>query len=522
MTDEFPGWDPPTLYDYPPPEFVEHILSLQPAPRSKVTGKPLWEKGIKLHGGQYGVLTEPFRFQMGSGGIRGGKSFSGGAKVDVDFSWRVGERGITDDLWWIIGPDYTQTTEEMLTLHRLLEGANVPHRFRATPGQQWEITFPGIDAMIQTKSGRDEATIAGKPVRGIVLCEADQTSQAVLDACQERVLETRGWVYMSGTFERAGTFFRKKAREWKRGTPGAFGVNYPLPTWENLVVFPGGRTDPEILLYESMVTPDKFWERYGGEARQPTGLKMRYANLEYHVKHRYPALKTSFDPELPVFLAIDPGSNHAYAVLAIQMFGNLAYVIDAVYRWGRTSQQLIDETANRPWAYKVDTAVMDIASKQRNANGEPVEEQWAAGWLARTGTTLNIYMNFVPLDQGYDLHLRALLNCWPEEHAKREFDPDNVQVRVTDPKGPRIMWDPEAARCVFGGLVDGRLYEGEYMLHAIPTRKDGTIPHDTVIDEDNDAIKAMNYFAYWAWRVTGETRITPQMYEPIPFEMVVE
>jgi len=163
---------------------------------------------------------------------------------------------------------------------------------------------------------------------------------------------------------------------------------------------------------------------------------------------------------------------------------------------------------------------MDFAARQRNANGPAVVEQWTAGWRKHVGQNLWVQTQPVPLAAGYDIHRRALLNSWPEEDANRAFNADGTRRVVVDHEGPRIMFAPEAAVPLFGGIVDGREYAGEYQLHRNRKNREGAVVGDDPIPIDDDAIKAINYGLYWHFGVTG-AKPKALGVESVPWEMSV-
>jgi hypothetical protein len=371
----------------------------------------------------------------------------------------------------------------------------------------------------------DVTKIASRAYRGMVLAEGAQLAADVYTNAKGRVLETGGWILIEGTFEGDGAWFYQIAEDWQ--APGAEGETFPLPSWENLVNFPGGRQDPKILAFEhgeSALPPDVFLEKMGGEARKRSDLVMRYADRSVHVRQRYPRLGYSFDPEQPVVLAIDPGIGHAYAVMACQFekprpeAALVTIVIDAVYRWGRTAEQVIEECAAKPWARNVSEAVMDFAGTQRRSEGPPNTVQWTMGWRQLCGMPLMIHANPVPLHAGYDVHKRCLLNSWDERDAQLMFNSDKKLTRVTNQDGPKLFISPDAAPCLFGGIVDGQRYLGEYNLHRNKKDRHGTITRDDPVDIDNDAIKALSYILYWRYGAFGD-RSQLIGFDTLPWEL---
>ena len=517
------------LADRWPEQFARHVFKQLPAPLGPdrvdpetgefVAGKKLWEHGLRLSPEQEAPMFCPARFVLDAGGIRSGKSLRPALKILLDFLWRVQVRGVVDDIWGVVADTYSMAEEEMNHLHRLLGELGIPHEFRNPQNSSWTITFPDVPAHVKTLTAADVTKIASKPYRGLVLAEANQASYDAFTAARGRVSQTRGWIYLSGTFESQtkGPWYAQLWEDWQK--EGAMGVSFSTPTWANRVVYPDGREEAEIKAAELDLPPDTFLEKYGGRPIKRSDLVMKYADERMHIAHRFPTLGRSYDPEKPVYLFSDPGTAHAYAVIAVQFWasdkngdlvtptrsttGNVCWAIDAVYRWGREVSSIVAECAAKPWSMNAEVAIMDVAARQRRAEGAPVVEQWANLWREHTGQHIWIQTQPVPLAAGYDIHRRALLNSWPEDAAQRHFNADKKLRQVTDPEGPRLMFSPEAAVPLFGGLVDGQRHAGEYNLHRNRKAPDGTIMSDDPIDRDNDAIKALNYGLFWYFGPAG-------------------
>ena len=494
------------LLHWPPLDYSEAILGGHPAPCHPETGEKLWDEGIRLHGAQQTIIASKSRYKQVCGGVRGGKSFIGAVSIYLDYLWRQ-RLGFEDDRWLVVANGYIQTEEEMNHLHRLLEEDGIPHFFSTPKQDSWKISFPHNAAEIQTKTSADVPKISSKAYRGIVIAEANQSVRDVYENCCERTSQTRGWVLLEGTFENALPWYARMQDEWKK--PGAEGETFELPSWDNLVNFPGGREDPEILLQESKTSPERFMERYGGRAGKRSDLVMRYADERFCVRERFPNFGTSFDPEGEVWLFGDPGGTHAYAIAAIQFEvdpvtkAETAWVFDTIYRWNTTAGQIIEECAARPWAKNVAGIVLDFAARQHNSSGAPNTEQWELIWPQKTGQRIAVFTQPVPLQLGYDVHKRALLNSWPEEVAQDTFNRDRLLRRVTDPSGNKLMFAPGAAPALWGGTVDNTFYQGEYALHRQRKNREGTQIGDDPIDADNDLIKALNYGLYAKWGPSG-------------------
>jgi len=111
-----------------------------------------------------------------------------------------------------------------------------------------------------------------------------------------------------------------------------------MPSWTNDVIFPGGRTDPEILDAEDDLTEDEFARQYGAEFVDRVGRVMQEWDDDIHLK------KLRYNPDWPLYLALDYGYTNDWVLLFIQVdaFDN-AYVIREK-RWKlRDTQQIAEE-----------------------------------------------------------------------------------------------------------------------------------------------------------------------------------
>lgn len=514
---------PRKLDDWMDPRFVDFNLKRFPAPKSPQTGLPVWEKGIRLHGAQERIVKEPWALKQLVGGVRFGKSFTPALMILLDILWRATEAKVTNELWGVVGDTYSMAQEEMKHIHRLCDDLGIPHTFSRVEKQPWSITFPHTQQEVVTLSASDITKIASRPYRAMVIAEANQTIRQTLTQAQLRVLETGGWVLLEGTLEQAdkGPWYAQLWREWQERD--SIGVSYSGPSWENQVVFPLGREDPRILAYEQEMLPGEFREKIAGEPSAPADAAVPEARKEFHVKERYPLLHCTYDPELPVELAVDPGSSHAYACLAIQSWGNEHYVFDAIYRWNRTSDMIVREAAERPWAKNVRAIIMDRAAKQRNTSGDPDIVVWRKQWPKLTGNPANVSTHYVPIGKGYNLHRRALLNAWPEAEAQRWFNQDGTLTSVTNPEGPKLYFSKTAAAPFFGGYVDGVNWGGEYLLHHNRRNREGIVTSPNPVALTDDAIKALNYWFYARYdpAANKQRRFEQDQYRPSGWGMAM-
>jgi hypothetical protein len=151
-------------------------------------------------------------------------------------------------------------------------------------------------------------------------------------------------------------------------------ISVSLPTWSNTKIFPGGRTDPEILKLEAMSTKEWFLERYGGVPCPPKGRVFDEFSMKIHTGT---GGMFEFDPSLPTLLWVDPGFASAYAVEVAQIHVDDVYLVDEIYEQGMITSDIIKIAQTRPWWSNVKGGAIDVAAKQHQGT-VPVADIWAS------------------------------------------------------------------------------------------------------------------------------------------------
>ena len=471
--------------------------------------------GIILYGEQINCVRLPFRFKVFGAGIRRGKSFTAALMVFLDLMWMmyrvtagIETRSYLGTRWAMVGPDYRQCRAEILFLIGMCHTFGLRIKPSTPLAGSWTIQFtdfPGF--LVETISSKDVTVLASYPYRGMVIAEAGKHPEGVYQAARERVNEDFGWVFLCGTFEEAkGPWYSQLARDWE--SPDSEGQSFFSASWENPVTYPEGENSPKIVAEKKIWPPEVFAERYGGRPQRPSRLVMKYADPAYQVRRRYELEGTSYDPSSPVYLGIDPGWTAACAILAVQRTGNDFWVIDIIYRWNRSIEQLVGGCVIRPWAANVTDAIVDVAGDSPAVEGDPFTKQWRREWKRRTGNRIQTHTNRVGVMDGYILHNRALLNTWPLDAANEKWNAlgDEPQDEVIQQNGPKLFYDPGCRAAAFGGIVDGQRYAGEYNLHKRRQNQDGTVTSNKPIDADNHLIKTVNYLLFYFLGVSGQKK----------------
>ena len=407
-------------------------------------------------GHEWGPEQEPIilcseREILGGGGERGGKSWVAAEYFNVRF-WE-------GDLYWIAGRDYDRCHQEFEYIAKAMIalGAVRPEDVHTPQNGQWHMKLD-TGATIKTWSLKDWLKVGSEAPDGIIIAEVAQITHTEYTRLTDRTAEKRGWVVGTGTFESSLGWFPEMWKLYQ--LPGQLGKSFSLPSWSNVHVYPGGINDPEIQRQKARHTADHFSERYGGVPCPPKGLVFPEFRYLIHVKEME-------IQDAPVYLWIDPGYDGAYAVEAIQIFGETVHIVDEVFEQGLVTEQIIDVVMQRPWWHLVAGGAADIYILQHQAM-PAVAEVWQS-----------------------KAHLS--LSCQKiEEAAGRERLHTFLTVNPIDHQ-PRLFINP---KCV-GILSEFGAAPNPFTKEAAPYKwkedRVGTIVGQQPEDKNNHAIKAVIY-----------------------------
>ena len=399
---------------------------------------------------QWDAHLSPHREVLVAGGERGGKS----KWLANDIFGSIFFLGAK--LVWLFGSDYQETSQEygycIENASRLgiLQSASKNYN----PG---EIKLT-IDCDIKTVSGTDVTKIGREAPDYIGACEAAKNDYITYLRLKARTAEKRAPLRLSGTFESSIGWYVERFNEGQ--SPNDSLKSISLPSWTNLVIFPGGREDPEIKRMEAELPEDLFMERFGGIPCPPTGLVFKEFRNTHHVR----------EVELfegPVYLWIDPGYAGAYAVEAVQISGDVVYVIDEIYERHKTTEEIIQIAQHKPWWPQVRGGAIDIAARQHQAMGS-VEEQW----LKQVGLVL--ISNRVEIEEGIERY-RTFLKINPITNEPNIFINPNCKGLISE----------------HGGCPNP--FTGHPGVYRYKLDKDSNVISEKPEDKNNHAIKAIIY-----------------------------
>jgi hypothetical protein len=395
------------------------------------------------------------RIKLLSGGEGAGKSLGAAFEVVAEFPFW--------DLVYIVAPKYEQAKKEFDYIKEaliLLGATNEGLISNPVKGQRSLKTVFGQQVItLSAEDGVDGITGTGASPDLVLLVECGKVSYDIFLACRGRVARSRGLLILSGTIESSNRWYPEFITRWQADNPeGA--KSFIVPTWDNLVLYPGGKQDDEIVRLEKTYPPDVFLERFGAVPCPPSGLVFREFSFIDHVK---PTPTNEEWNNAPIELAVDPGFAGAYAVLAIKWLGDSVQVFDEVYRQFTVAEDVIAECKQREWWSKVKGGVIDIAGRQHQGLPSHIEIWQAHGITLRSNT--------VSISDGILRHRTFLRNPFTGK--------------------PRLFHDPKCK----GTLAEYGRYKYREVI-------DGKPVSENPIDADNHAMKAL---AYWLYDRFGAT-----------------
>lgn len=277
--------------------------------------------GYEPHQGQIMVHRSNARHRVVDAGRRTGKSTLGGHELSVEALMTYSRREELRELgkrreFWIVGPEYSDAEKEFRILWndavRLGVPMDKPGSYNNTNSGEMVLSLWGGTFLVQAKSAKYPTTLVGEGLSGAILAEAAKLKPSVwIKFIRPTLADYRGWSLHSSTPEGRNWFYES----WRRGQDPAHPdwESWKLPSWINNIVFPLGRDDPEILDMAADMSEEKFKQEIGAEFTEYVGRVFKEFDEEFHVTD------VSYNPRLPLYLAMDAGWTNPFVVLAIQV-----------------------------------------------------------------------------------------------------------------------------------------------------------------------------------------------------------
>jgi hypothetical protein len=248
--------------------------------------------------------------------------------------------------FWIVGPEYDDAEKEFRVLYDTLKKLNAPFdtpgTYYSPAGGQLSISMYDGAFQVHTKSAKNEKTLVGEALEGVIFAEAAKIKPIVWPKYIRPMLaDYKGWAAFTSTPEGKNWFYDL----WKKGQDPADPSYWSIraPSWSNNILFPGGKTDPEILSLGSGMSQEKFNQEIGADFTEFVGRVYKEFDEEVNVGDFL------YNPKLPLYVCADYGYTNPNVLLFVQVgvWGDV-YVIGEYYQRQRTTQEMIRDVQENP------------------------------------------------------------------------------------------------------------------------------------------------------------------------------
>lgn len=262
---------------------------------------------------------------------------------------------------WIVGPTYDLAEKEFRVLwddliigQRLGMDKRVKKSYNKRSGDM-SIEFPW-GTLLEVKSAEHPERLVGEGLDYVIMSEAAKQKQEtwiryVLPALSDKrggaafptTPEGYNWLYNVWQLGRDPS-----APEWD---------SWRFPSWENLVMYPGGEQDPEILNMKRLMNPEEFDQEIAALFSSFVGKIFPEWDEDTHVT------SVPYDPALPNYVSFDWGYTNPLAAVEFQVDAwDRIRVWRVHYRaYTRLEDHLrLMAARTQPEGYKIDLAFGEI------------------------------------------------------------------------------------------------------------------------------------------------------------------
>jgi hypothetical protein len=295
------------------------------------------------------------RFRVPVCGRRFGKSTMAGRDAQPDLL-------IPDRRGWIVGPTYDLAEKEfrviwddMIIGLGLGRDKRIKRAYNKRSGEMY-LEFPW-KTRVECRSADHPENLVGERLDFAIMSEAAKHKKDTWERYIRAALaDRRGGACFPTTPEGYNWLYDEWARGQNPDQPDY--ESWQFPSWDNPIVYPGGRQDPEIELIESTTILPWFLQEIGAEFSAFVGKIYEVFKETTHVK------KHTFNPAWPNYIAFDWGFTNPLAAIEFQIDPwDTIYIWREHYRPFLTLPTHIEILKNReqPPGYHLDLAFGDAA-----------------------------------------------------------------------------------------------------------------------------------------------------------------
>jgi len=402
---------------------------------------------------------DEMRYKLVMAGERAGKSFTGAAYGAAMYMSTM--ISCPEQLGWMVGYDYETCMPEFTEMSNKLMSIGIlnANDVQVRDGGRDKCRFTTSTGLtVETISGSEPHKISRLAPNFILGCEVGHWTEAMWHNVIGRLMEKRGCLWASGSFESNTGWLVELWRKWQ-GDSDEGGRSYSIPSWANPVVYPLGEEDPEILRRRAMLPPWVYEQRHLGIPSAPKGMVFTDFLPSLHISPL-----AVYDPSLPMHIFIDPGNKSAYAVLAVQFGHKSVVVVDEIYERDRTNAEVIAIACHREW-WPPSKGVIDVAGTQHHGERSS-EEAWREAGVRCS-------YRHIKVEDGID-RLRSLL---------RSDGKGDTPTLLVHPRCRGLIAEMGAGQSPFPGRQPW----------CYKTDAQGNVLSEVPDDRNNDACKALYY-----------------------------
>lgn len=286
---------------------------------TKISKKAYFEQvGYKPHSEeQWNAHNSTARFRIPCCGRRWGKS-----------TFAAREMGAAlfqpDSYFWIVGPDYSAAEKEFrIILSDLKNKLGLGKKIKSTYNPQqgnMRIEMPW-GTVLECKSAKLKDSLVGEGLAGVIMSEAAMHSRDTWEMYIRPALsDRRGWAIFPST-PRGYNWYEGLWRLGQELDEPEY-ESWRFPSWTNPIVYPEGRTDPEIISIELNASKGFFMQEIAAEFTAFEGQIYEDFDRTIHVTD------IEYNPYWENYLAFDFGFTNPFVALDIMVDPS-----DNVYIW---------------------------------------------------------------------------------------------------------------------------------------------------------------------------------------------
>jgi hypothetical protein len=267
-------------------------------------------------------------------------------------------------MYWIVGPSYDLGEKEFRVIwndlmigQKLGKNKAVKRAYNKKQGNMF-IEFPW-QTRVEVKSADHTENLVGEGLHGVIMSEAAKHSYDTWERyIRPSLSDYHGWATFPTTPE--GQNWLHKIWQFGRNPNQAYKEyeSWQFPSWENHVLYPGGRNDPEILAIELTTSQEWFDQEIGADFTAFVGRIYPEFQEVSHVKN------IAYNPDWTNVMVWDWGYIHPLACIEFQVdpWDNI-YVWREHFGAYKTLEEHIAlvKARDNPPGYKIDMCFGDAA-----------------------------------------------------------------------------------------------------------------------------------------------------------------